>query len=126
MVYRTAPYVPRCRSCGAAAETSCTRCRAPLCPEHRHGQAERCAGCEERFEERHPASDLTAETGKLFAFLYSSSLLLLLALALATTGAVLFLVPAANLISLAGGASLVRHQRRRARARFLEERFELA
>lgn len=82
--YRFAPYVERCRVCREAADRVCDRCDRPLCRDH---------AC-------HPRREITASTGKIFAVLYSVSLVLLLIAGLGIDGRLLFLIPAANLGSL--------------------------
>jgi hypothetical protein len=85
VVYRSAPYVERCRVCREAVGARCERCDAPLC----------------RWCDCHPRREITASTGKIFALLYSISLLSLLIAGLAISERLLFLIPAANISSLA-------------------------
>lgn len=44
--------VTRCRVCKQPAETSCLRCQAPLCSEHRPVGERRCDKCELFFREQ--------------------------------------------------------------------------
>lgn len=94
MIYRSAPYLERCRVCRAVAKVACERCSAPLCPT-----------CE-----CHPPAAITPETGKIFALLYSTSLVALLICGLAISERLLFLIPAANLGSLMVATAWGRNQ----------------